>query len=199
MSNESIKAVAEGIPEFFYDIMAYVIPGLYLIFGLGLVLEVFENFSLESIKLSENFVLDAFILLASIGALYLLGQLLTTFSSLVVWKLPVWIFNKIIPPHKIIKFHENIDWYDGYRKLEINKLRIAGLVTKRYSRWVASRNVVFANLVLIIINLIFHKPYGIILLGLLLVFSLDTALRKVWLNKYINKLVCFIKTESLNL
>lgn len=196
MSNDTFKAVTEGIPEYFYDFMAYVIPGLYLIFGLGLVLEVFENFPLENVTLSENFVVDAFILLASIGALYLLGQLLTTFSSLIVWKFPVWIYKKIIPLNMRRQSEKNIDWYDGYRKLEINKISIATLVTKRYSRWVASRNVVFANIVLMIINCLVRKPYGLLLFALFFVFSLDTAIRKMWLNTYINKLVCFIEKDS---
>ena len=189
MKDDVIKDLTEGIPELFYDIIAYLIPPIYLMLGIGLTLGWFEGYDLKESLLNENVVVDLFIIFILIGILYLIGQLLTTLSSFVVWEFPRWVLNRLRRDKADSNAVETIDWYEGYRIMEIKRPKLANLITKRYARWVTSRNIVLATLILLVMNLILGKSYSLLWFGLLIVFSFDTTVRKIWLNKYINQLV----------
>ena len=189
MKDDVIKDLTEGIPELFYDIIAYLIPPIYLMLGIGLTLGWFEGYDLKESLLNENVVVDLFIIFILIGILYLIGQLLTTLSSFVVWEFPRWVLNRLRRDKADSNAVETIDWYEGYRIMEIKRPKLANLITKRYARWVTSRNIVLATLILLVMNLILGNSYSVLWFGLLIVFSFDATVRKIWLNKYINQLV----------
>jgi len=195
MENEPLKSISEGFPEFFYDLLAYVIPSVYLVLGLALILgRVNEIFSFEPL-INVNIIFNIFLIIIMFGFLYLIGQLLTTFSNILVWKIPVWLIDSFRNKKLGKKSHYTIDWYDGYRKLEIEKPKIANLVTKRYSRWISSRNIIMANIILLIINSFQRQIYGWFIFVSMALFIVDLILRKKWLDTYIEKL---IKLAKLN-
>lgn len=193
MNTKPIETFLGGIPELFYDGVAYALPGLYLILGMAFNFDKFSNFKVDEIEFLENFLIDLLLVIVCLGILYLVGQILTTFSSYLVWKMPSWIISKLYRKKRKSK---NIDWYKGYRFLEVKNPHVAILVTKRYARWIASRNIVLASFILLVISIFMNDSYIFVYLGILFVFSIDAGLRKTWLDNYINELVNIINTEK---
>jgi hypothetical protein len=194
MAGESMKSITDGVPEFFYDLLAYVIPAVYLTVGLVFISRIYILFSQFEFLLLDNIIIDVVLAIIGFGGLYFIGQILTTFSSFIVWKFPIWIYNKIFT-NKAVPISPN--WYDGYRKFELEKPYIASLITKRYSRWVSSRNMVLANIILLVLNLVYREKYVIIILVLILIFLIDSVVRKKWLNTYISKLASIDNIENI--
>ena len=70
------------------------------------------------------------------------------------------------------------------------------MVTKRYTRWVAARNVFLATIILFILDLVLYWHWNsLFYLGLAVLFFIDVRIRKEWLNEYVNPLIGILETH----
>jgi hypothetical protein len=125
----------------------------------------------------ENaWVRDLFLVFLFLAISHFAGQILTSFSYLL-----------IAEPMRLIFFKkENKDWLEDFIRIKVHLPPVSLLATKRYARWVFFRNMSLASFLIFIISLIcLHKP-GIIVHSILLPISLlDAGIRKKWLNEFL--------------
>ena len=181
MPDKRSGSIHELLPESFYDLLAYVVPSaLFVVAILG---------SLEPEKVKtwiahctlDSTVYEILIGFFIFGALYLSGQVATSFSYFVV-ALPVrWVLRLFMPSFKDRNFGLLERWF-AVRKTCVPGVRSE--MSKRLARWVMSRNVVFFGLVLIPFSAV-NADTVLLLVSLFCtgIFLFDFAVRTTWVEQ----------------
>jgi len=102
--NESIKEISKAVPESFYDALAYLIPGTFLIICPIFILPEYNNF-VQNYYNASTIVFDKIIIVILVLFLsYVLGQVLTTLSWIILgiimgyfsqlFKIKCWTYKK---------------------------------------------------------------------------------------------------------
>jgi len=185
-----IERFYSGLPEAFYDGLAYVIPAAYLTIGIELLYGVFNDWVTIYLSRNQPFIVDLFIAFIVLGGLYIVGQLLTTCSYYILHC-----------PLKRIHREENENWYNDYRRIEIEFPAVSLLLTKRYARWMSARNVALSSILLVVLSLFGKQYLCVMIFGLIaLLFLFDLVVRYRWLKNYISTIISQAgnKNESNN-
>ena len=179
MNEKTVGKVISNIPEAYYDGLTYVVQGGYILIALALITIDYNylykiGYFFSSMENAQ--VRDLFLVFLFLAISYFAGQILTSLSYLL-----------IAEPMGLIFFKkENKDWLEDCIRIKVHLPPVSLIATKRYARWVFSRNMALASFLIFIIGLIcLHKP-GIIVHSILLPISLlDAGIRKKWLNEFL--------------
>ncbi|MCF8381962.1 MAG: hypothetical protein K9H49_20510 [Bacteroidales bacterium] len=147
MKELKLENLSKILPEGFYDIIGYVISSVYLLIGYLYSIDKLEDF--EFLKNGKSWVIDLLLVFIVIGGLYLIGTIITFFSSWVFLKTYKWALTRLNPNNKKLFGYWN-------KKSLVWRIKYSQLIpemTKRYARLIMIRNIAFVSLILSIYDL----------------------------------------------
>ncbi|MFM7518493.1 MAG: hypothetical protein ACKO3V_16275 [Pirellula sp.] len=139
------------IPEAFYDLIAYVVPSALFVVAL---LRLYPDLATTFTSPTKSIIFDFLSAVLGLGSLYLLGQVTTSISYVLLGVPLLWLS----------KDRESIDDLWSVKILEIKAYGSAGVsleIMKRYARWIASRNVTVIAIV-VVGGSIFHADFVLV-------------------------------------
>jgi len=190
-STTSFKDTHSFLPTGFYDLLAYIIPASFLLFGIAIIFPEVLAVPSKLYKLSTNsLVHDVFSSFLAFGFLYTIGSILTSFSYILFQILITKIFDGV--SLKCFGFERDF----GNQLLAVLPLeQKSNEITKRYARLNLIRNVALSSLILMIVS--FFSSECLITITFLIIFLIslvNTALRTIWLLQNIDK----VKIDNKN-
>lgn len=190
MDTDTVEDLAGGLPEAFFDALAYVVPGCFLMIGMAFSFQSLGEQMGTFLSSTSSVLIDLLLVVVVVEAAYLVGQLLTTFSWFTVYRPLKWCQDRLRSRSGAKGGESRSNWYEDYRRIQIQHPAISPLVTKRYARWMAARNIALASLVLVVVNLL-TREWCLVLCFVLLFagFMVDVIVRKQWLDGYINTIM----------
>ena len=194
--NESIKEISKTVPESFYDALAYLIPGTFLIICPFFIVPEYHVF-VQKYYNASTIVFDKIIIVILVLFLsYVLGQVLTTLSWIILgiimgyfsklFKITCWTYKK---NENWTPFDNDFDrdWTQDYISIRNKNPQIGLEVTKRYGRFILSRNNVIVGITLIFLSIYFSEKTILLSSIFTSLFLFDSYLRRCWLLSYIEK------------
>lgn len=165
-----------GIPEVFYDTLAYVIPAAYLVFGILVAAPSILGSFAEFTQDISSWVIETLLVMLIFGGMFIVGQMLTVISFYFVW---YW-------PYKITRKYESIQ--KDYIKIKVTYPSMSLLITKRFAKCVCSRNMVLSSVILAFYHMMEgNTKIAIVAFALAVVFLIDTHVRRKWLTEFIER------------
>jgi hypothetical protein len=201
MSNTSdINEVVKNLPENFYDILAYLVPGTILLLFPVFIFNQYDCFLSNAYKVMPSIFEKICLSLIALMIVYIFGQFITTFSWIVIYILldfisskhecKKWVSNRLgleIRPSEKIFFSNT--WVEDFIRIRAKQPAIGLELTKRYARLNLSRNNTFVALILIVLSFFsFQKvPFTVLIIFFFLSLA-DTYIRRFVFLDYIQKI-----------
>ncbi len=218
MPKEINERTIRTLPEAFYDIIAYIIPSVYLVVGIVFSLKwSYKETFLNKLILERDWVKDLFLGFFILGGLYIVGLTVTTMSFFIIFKPLYPLFGyrkyqsdsnsnitlndskKMIPKNNYSKkLQKAFDQFDKeYMEIKILHTEVSHEITKRYARWVSIRNIAFLSLVLAIINIFMKNNFNFILFIVVFIITfIDSCVRRIWIEQNINDILSIKKIDN---
>jgi hypothetical protein len=202
---ETVKEISKSVPESFYDALAYLIPGTFLIICPIFISSAYKCFVLKYYNTS-TVVFDKMIIVILVLFLsYVLGQVLTSISWILhgfvcgffskIFKINAWTYKDHENWMPFIDENFDRDWTKDFGFIREKNSQIGLEVTKRYARYILARNNTVVGIIIIFFSLHFEKSIFLSLTFMLL-FLFDSYIRRCWFLSYVSQISDGLKTKQ---
>lgn len=182
MGKDEAKEIANLIPESFYDILVYIIPGAYLIIDINIIFEIFSSTEIVSFASKDiSWIILLIISLMLFGGMYYIGIILTTFSYYIIQVPCSRILEKITSQNRS-RFQFDL-FEEVPLKLKDKSSPVGAELIKRYARLNLNRNICLVSIIstlLLICNP--DLQHLIISLSIFIISSISFIVRSKWLR-----------------
>lgn len=187
MGKDETKEIINLIPESFYDVLAYIVPGAYLFVDSNIVFNLISKTEIYSFTSTNiSWIIILFSSLIILGGLYYIGIILTTFSYYLI-QVPC----SILLEKRLNKNRSEFQ-FDLFEKVPLKLKNLSSPVgtelIKRYARLNLVRNICMVGFVSSIL-LIFKwdTNHFIISTSVTIISLLSFLIRSKWLRNNIDK------------
>ncbi len=187
MGKDETKEIINIIPESFYDVLAYIVPGAYLLVDTSIVFNLFTIAEIKSVTSTNiSWIIILLSSLIILGGLYYVGAILTTISYYLI-QAPCSILLE-----KILDKNRSDYQFDLFEKIPLKLKNVSSPVgaelIKRYARLNLIRNIGMVALISIIL-LVFkwNITHFLISISVLIINLISILIRSKWLRNNIDK------------